>query len=191
MLSKVTKERRYPAQIITDDKALLANNPAQAEYLLHSLERAAGSIGLSVNADKTEYMCFYQRDDIATLNGSSLKLVDKFTYLGSSASSAKKDNTRLPKAWAAIDRLSVIWKSDLTNKIKLIFFQAVVVSILLFGYTTWTLTKHVEKRLNDNFTRMLLAILNKSWKTKQQMYGHIPPIMKTIQVRQTWHAGHC
>ena len=60
-----------------DDIALLANTPAPAESLLHSLERAAAGIGLHVNADKTEYMCFNQRGDISTLNGSFLKIVDK------------------------------------------------------------------------------------------------------------------
>ena len=67
-------------------------------------------------------------------------------------------------------------------------------SILLYGCTTWTLTKRVEKKLDGNYTRMLRAILNKSWRqhpTKQQQYAHIPPIMKTIQVRRTRHAGHC
>ena len=55
-------------------------------------------IGLHVNAHKTEYMCFNQRGDISTLNGSSLKLVDKFTDLGSSISSTETDiNTRLTK----------------------------------------------------------------------------------------------
>ena len=51
--------------------------PAQAEKLLHSLERAAAGIGLHVNALKTEYMGFNQSGDISTLNDSSLKLVDK------------------------------------------------------------------------------------------------------------------
>ena len=62
----------------TDDLALLANTPARAETLLYSLERAAAGIGLLVNVDKTEYMCFNQKGDISTLS-SSLKLVDKFT----------------------------------------------------------------------------------------------------------------
>ena len=62
---------------------LLANAPAQAETLLHSLEWAAAGIGLNINEHKTEYMCFNQTGDISTLNGSSLKLIDKFTYLGS------------------------------------------------------------------------------------------------------------
>ena len=69
-----------------------------------------------------------------------------------------------------------------------------IVSILLYGCTTWTLTKRLEKKLDGNYTRMLRAILNKSWRqqpTEQQLYGHLPPITKTIQIRQTRHAGHC
>ena len=186
------RSRRYPAKTITDadyadDIALMANAPAQAETLLHSLERTAAGIGLHVNAHKTEYMRFNQTGDISTLNGSSLKLVDKFTYIGSSVSSTEKDiDTRLAKAWIAINRLSVIWKSDLTDKMKRSFFQAAVVSILLYGCTTWTLTKRMEKKLDDNYTIMLRAILNKSRRqhpTKQQQYGHRPLITKTIKVR--------
>ena len=112
------------------------------------LEWATTGIGLHVNADKTEYMCFHQRGDISTLNGSSLKLVDKFTYLGSSVTSTETDiNMWLVKVWTATDRLSVIWKSDLTDKIKS-SFQAADMSILLYGCTTWTLTKCMEKKLD-------------------------------------------
>ena len=176
-----------------DDLALLANTPNQAETLLHSLERAAAGIGLHVNANKTEYMCYNQTGNIATLDRASLKLVDKFTYLGSSVSSTEKDiDTRLTKAWTAIDRLSIIWKSDLTDKMKRSFFQAAVVSILLYGCTTWTLTKRLERKLDGNYTRMLRAVLNKSWRqhpTRLQLYGHLPPITKTIQVRRTRPRG--
>ena len=45
------------------------------------------------------------------------------------------------------DRLSVIWKSDLTDKMKRSFFQAAVVSLLLCGCTTWTLTNVWRKSL--------------------------------------------
>ena len=86
------RSRSYPAKTITDadDIALLVNAPTQAENLLHSQERAAAVIGLHVNAFKTEYMCYNQIGDISILNCRSLKLVDKFTYLGSSVSSTKK-----------------------------------------------------------------------------------------------------
>ena len=140
-------------------------------------------------------MCYNQTGDISILDGTPLKLVDKFTYLGNSVSSTEKNmDTRLTKAWTAIDKLSIIWNSNLTNKMKRSFFQAVVVSILLYGCTTWTLTKRPEKKLHGNYTIMLRAILNKSWRqhpTRHQLYGHLPPITKTIQVRRTRHAGHC
>ena len=67
-------------------------------------------------------------------------------------------------------------------------------SILLYGCTTWTLTKRMEKKLDGNYTRMLQGILNKSWgqhPTKQQLYGHQPPTAKTIKIRRTRYAGHC
>ena len=105
--------------------------------------------------------------------------------LGNSVSSTEADiDTRLTKPWTAIDKLSVIWKSDLTDKMKRSFFQAAIVSILLYrctpwtlnkrmgkkldvsillyGCTTWALTKRMEKKLDGNYTRMLRAILNKS-----------------------------
>ena len=124
-----------------------------------------------------------------------MSYIVSFTYLESSVESTKKDiETRLTKAWIAINRLSIIWKSDLTDKMKRSFFQAAVTSILLYGCTTWTLTKRLEKKLDGNYTRMLRAILKKSWRqhpTRHQLYGHLPPITKTIQVRRTRHAGHC
>ena len=69
-----------------------------------------------------------------------------------------------------------------------------VLSILLYGCTTWTLPKRLEKKQDGNYTKLLRVILNKSWRqhpTKHRLYGHLPPITKTIQVRQTRHAGHC
>ena len=68
-------------------------------------------------------------------------------------------------------------------------------SVIFFSLNSvWTLTKRLEKKLDGNYTRMLRAILNKSWQqhpTRHQLYGHLPPITKTIQVRRTRHAGHC
>ena len=52
----------------------------------------------------------------------------------------------------------------------------------------------MEKKLDGNYTSILQAILNKSWRQrpkKQLLYGHQPPIMKTIKIRLTRHAGHC
>ena len=74
-------------------------------------------------------------------------------------------------------------------------FQAMVVSILLYGCTILMLTKHIKKKLDWNGTRMQQAIQNKiSWKqhpTKRQLYDHLPLISKTIQIILTKHVGHC
>ena len=93
------RSRRYPTKTNTDadyadDIAILANIPNQAKTQLHSLERAAASIGLHVNAHKTEYMCFNQTGDISILDGTSRKLVDKFTYLEAVSHQSKRTFTR-------------------------------------------------------------------------------------------------
>ena len=160
-------------------------------YIYIYIKRAAGGINFHVNTEKNECMCFNQRGDISTLKCGYLKQVNKFTYLRSCVSSTENViNTQLAKTWAAINKLSVIWKSDLTAKIKRNFFQRAVVSILLYVCTTRTLSKRMEKKLNGYCTRLLWAVLNKSWKqhsTKQ----HPPPNSKTIQIRRTRHVGHC
>ena len=128
------KARLYPAETITDadDIALPANTPTRAEFLLNSMKQEIGGIGTHVNADKTEYMCFNQRGDISTQNGGSLKLVDKFTYLKCSVSSTKNDiNMCLKKVWTAMKRLLILWKSNLSDKIRYNFFQAADVSPLM------------------------------------------------------------
>ena len=128
---------------------------------------------------------------ISTQDVTSLTLLDEFNYPGSSVSSTENDiDTRLTKAWTATDRLSIIWKM----KMKRSSFQAAAVSILLYGCITWTLTKRLERKLDGNYTRMLQAILNKTWRqhpTRHQIYDHQPPITKTIQARRTRHEGHC
>ena len=118
------------------------------------------------NADKTEYLCFYQKGDISTLNGSFLK----FTYPGSSSRTSVAASHLLKitsicnyrrHGLHSIGYWSYDWSFD---KIKSNFFQAVVVSVLLYGCTTWTHTKCIEKNLDGNCTRKLQAIFNKSRK---------------------------
>ena len=119
---------------IQPNQVLLANTPVLIECLLHSLKQAAGDIGLYVNANKTE---FKWEGAISTLTSKPLKLVDKFTHLGSNTSSTESNvNMCQLKAWTSINRLSIIWKFDLSDKIKRDFFQAMAVSIPLYGYTT-------------------------------------------------------
>ena len=77
-------------------------------------------------------MYFQQEGAISTLSGKALKLVDQFIYRGNNISSIESDvNIHIGKVWTAI-------------KIKQNFFQAVEVSVLLYGCTIWTQMKHRE-----------------------------------------------
>ena len=93
---------------------------------------------------------------------------DQFLYLGSNISSTESDvNKRISKT-----------QTDLSDKIKWESFPVIDVSLLLYGCTTWTLTKEPEKNLDGNHSKMLPAITNKTWKQY-----HLPPILQNIQVR--------
>ena len=122
-------------------------------------------------------------------------MVEDFTYLGSNIKSTDKDiQIRKAKAWAALNKLDKIWKSDLNINLKRNFFSAVVESVLLYGSTTWTLTKKQEARLDGCYTRMLRAALNISWEdhpTKRFLYGPLPPVTTKIRERRMRFAGHC
>ena len=142
----MSRSRQCPIETMTDyidNLALLTNTSAFVESLLHSLEQAAGCIGLCMNANETNSMCFKQEGILSTLGDKPLKFVDQIIYLSSNISSIESDvSICLAKAWNAIDRLLIIWKSDLSDKIKQDFFQAVAVLMLLYGCTTLMLTKH-------------------------------------------------
>ena len=126
--------------------------------------------------------------DISTLEGTPLKLVDKFTYLGSSVESTEKDiETRLTKAWTAINRLSIIWKSDLNDKMKRSSFQAIW---LHYMDANKTVGEEARRQLHKNATCNLEQVLAAT-PHKTPTVRPPAPITKTIQVRRTRHAGHC
>ena len=119
---------------------------------------------IHVNAHKTEYMCFNQTGDISTLNSSSLKLVDKFTYTGSSVSSTGTDiDSRLTKAQRAPRRLLVIWMSDLTDKKKqscrYCYMDALHGRWQTDGEKTW---RQLHKNVVSNIQWVLEATLHKA-----------------------------
>ena len=161
----------------TDDLALPANSHAKAEYMLHSLEQAAEGMGCYMNSNKTELTCLKQDRTISILSGKPQKFVDQFTYLGSNISSTESDvNMFLANKWTAFYRLSSKWKSDLPDKIKRDFFQAV------YGCSTKTHKIYTKKIIDGKCARILLTAFHKSWKIlqKQKLYDHLPLISQTI-----------
>ena len=129
-----------------------------------------------------------------SLNGEKIKQVEDFKDLGSYIASTERDvNIRLRKAWDALNELDKIWKSNFPDNLKRNFFQAAVETILLYGSVSWTLTTHLEKKIDGAFTRMLRTALNRSWKdqpTNEELHGHIPPISKSLQQQRMRFPGH-
>ena len=70
----------------------------------------------------------------------------------------------------------------MTDKIKRSFFQAAVVSVLLYGCTTWTLTLRMKKNLTATTQECCEQYLSSPGDST---------ITKTIRIRRTRHAGHC
>ena len=91
-----------------DDLVLLVNTLTQAESLLHSLEQAAGRIGLYMNANKTESVYFKQKRAFFILSAKPLKSVDQFIPWQQHLINWK---------WCQ-HRLSIIWKFNTFDKME-------------------------------------------------------------------------
>ena len=154
-----------------EQKTVFGNVSEKGRYLLKKVMTSISSltdIGLSVNSDKTEFMSFEQDGALSTLNYNPQKLVDYFLYLGSNTSSTE-NHVNIHGLLLIVYRPS----GNLTsNKIKLeffkafkIFFQSGLVIVLLYGWITWTLSKHIEKKkLEANCAGKLRDLLNEFWK---------------------------
>ena len=142
------RSRRDPAEQITDkdyadDIAVTSNILNDANTLLLKFELAAKEIGLNINTDKTEYTNFNQNNNLhmESIGGNMIKRVEDFKYLGSYIKSTDRYvDIRIAKAWTALNSMQSIWKSKLSEGLKINFFRAVVESVLVYGSVTWTLT---------------------------------------------------
>ena len=128
------------------------------------LEQASNGVGLYLNETKTECMNRCNTNNshpIKTLNGTSLKQVEYYKYLGAYISSSEKDfATRNGMAWSACNYMHKIWSSRLSNNLKVKIFRATIEPILLYDSETWTLSRKLEKRLDGTYTRLLRRAQN-------------------------------
>ena len=137
-------------------------------------------IGLPLNTGKTEILTSYIEDihEVKSLSGNVLKQVDHFKYLGAYMPDSSYDfNTEKCLAWAAVNKLDCIWKSNMDKKLKVKFFRSCVESILLYNSETWTVTGNLEKQIDGLYTKLLRRILGVRWRdhvTNKELYGDIP-----------------
>ena len=196
------QSRRIGPECITDldfadDIALISEQVQQAQTMLERVESAAATIGLLANPKKTKVMAFNcpNQVNIRTSDGSVLEVVSEFTYLGSLVSSPAADiGKRIALAWTASNKMSKIWKSSLSRKIKTRLFRSTVESVLLYGSEAWTLTERLSKKIDGCYTRLLRSALGYSWKdhiSNKILYEEMPKVTATIRHRRLKLAGHC
>ena len=131
------------------------------------------------------------------MNGQKLKVVDKFTYLGSTLSRAvhidDEVTVRIAKASVAFQRLSAnVWEQ---NGIKLDTKLKVYKAVVLPTLETWTVNEGHAKRLNHFHLSYLRKLLKIKWQDeipdtevlKKAGMQSMHTILKLAQQRWTGH----
>ena len=191
-----------------DDIDLMGGNEEELQDLTSRLEKAAGAYGMEVSSEKSKILVNSHKQlpkTNITMNGQILEEVENFKYLGSTlskdGSSTKEIKIRLGLATSAMTRLNNIWKSNsISLPTKLQLYKSLVLSILLYGCESWTLTADTERRIEafeNKSYRRLLRISYKDHKTnayvKEQITnstGEQEPLLATIKRRKLAWFGH-
>ena len=151
-------ERLIVEALFADDCALLAHSEADLQAFVNKFAEATYLFGLTISIKKTEVL--HQSSPAQRLpspsiniNGSELKNVDQFKYLGSIMSSdgtlSKEIESRISKASQSLGRLRSWVMDNRTIKLstKLKVYKAVVLTSRLYGCETWTLYRKQSKQL--------------------------------------------
>ncbi|XP_068680522.1 uncharacterized protein [Montipora foliosa] len=198
---KRRRSRRAPPDLLpelafADDIALMEDTINKAEAFVHKVEIATQTIGLFfLNAGKTKVMHLNPTTNniIRSLNGDEIEKVDDFLYLGGYTNTARDINSRITKAWGALNSLTRIWCSRIKTSTKIRIFKSTVETILLYGCESWTMTKTLVKKVDGAYTRMLRRVKSVSWRahmSNEQLYGPIPKLSATIKRKRLTLAGH-
>ena len=158
-----------------DDCALLSHSPDDLQVALSQMAHLYERMGLQINVKKTEVMQFHaesREEERISLLGEELKNVSCFRYLGSniSANCSLDDEIcyRIGQATAAFGRLTkrVFTNHDLSLATRIMVYQAVCISSLLYCSESWTLYRRQTKLLERFHMSSLQKILGITWRDK-------------------------
>ena len=167
--------------LFADDCALAALSQEALQRLCDCFAKAATRFGLTISIKKTEVLFqpapgnMYAAPAV-TIEGKLLNAVNNFKYLGSIVSNdTSMDDeitARIAKATAAYGRLvKRLWTNrgiQLNTKISV--YRAAVLTSLLYGCETWTLTKKQVNRLEKFHQTTLRKIARIRWFHKVTNY---------------------
>jgi len=166
--SKISHDYVFELQY-ADDAALPSHTAEGLQRNLDRISEAYQRAGLVVNVKKTEILQHTTTPASFTVNNASLTNVQQFTYLGSILSAdcdiTSEINQRIKLASAAFGRLShrVFFNHNLTISTKVAVYNAMCISVLLFGCETWTLYRRHLKALEAYHIKSLQKILGLHW----------------------------
>ena len=181
----------------------MENSIEGAQRQLNALNEESKKVGLEVNTMKTVQMRLNIPEDFnaphLTIDGEKVEVVQDFKYLGSHMNSDVKDiEARIALAWGAFHKLEKILTSRHVGvMLRVRFFNAACVSILLYGCESWLVTKSLSIKLDvfarKCYRRMIGVVQSEDRMTNKDLYDRVQsaPISTLIRHRQMSFTGHC
>lgn len=136
-----------------DDQVLIAQDKDDLQYMTRKIKEEYEKAGLSMNLDKTKYLCIGgESDDLELENGEIISACNSYQYLGVRIQKDGKDEEeirqRIGQGRRGIKRLNGIWWSkEITKKRKYNIYNTVIKSIVLYGAEGWRWTEDDKRRL--------------------------------------------
>ena len=137
-----------------DDIGSLAESNQGLQNSISSISLEAERMGMKMNLEKTEvqYIGKEKVDMNISINGTTLKQVDEFVYLGSKitgdGSSDQNVRRRIGLANGVVQSLDKIWRAkDISVNTKTRVYETLVLGLLLYNSETWALKEESKRRL--------------------------------------------
>ena len=173
--SKISQTKLLELQY-ADDCAMVADSPEFLQIALSHTSKFYQKLGLKINIGKTELIQYRltSSENPATLQIDNVPLqnVETFKYLGSYIAASchldDKINYRIRQASRAYGRLRnrVFHNKNITLSTKVMVYNAIVLSSLLYSSETWALYSHQTRRLESFHMSSLRKLLGVSWRDK-------------------------
>lgn len=136
-----------------DDQVLIAQDKDDLQYMTRKIKEEYEKAGLSMNMEKTKYLCIGgESDDLELERGEKISKCNGYQYLGVKIQDDGKDEKeirqRIGQGRRGIKRLNGIWWSkEITKKRKYNIYNTVIKSIVLYGAEAWRWTEADKRRL--------------------------------------------
>jgi hypothetical protein len=150
--------------LYADDTLIIGAHAEDVEELAAAIEHAGAQYGMSLHWGKTQGLSVCTNQRLKRPDGSPIDDKGSLIYLGGLVSSDGRMDSELSRriglASHEFRNLRQIWNhASLSRKRKLEYFQAFVVSKLIYGLSAAWLVKMQQRRLDGFYARCLRRVL--------------------------------